>query len=49
VIYRGIKSVNYPLIPKVGRIEPPESAKSREWNEREMLRLFIEWLQSKGY
>lgn len=42
VIYRGIKSVNYPLIPKVGRIDPPQSAKSREGNEREMLRLFKE-------
>lgn len=42
VIYRGVKSVNYPLIPKIGRIVPPESAKSKEWNEKEILRLFKE-------
>ena len=42
VIYRGVKSVNYPLIPKIGRNIPPESAKSGEWNEKEILRLFKE-------
>ena len=25
VIYRGMKSVKYPLIPKIGRIVPPRS------------------------
>ncbi len=30
VIYRGMKSRNLPLLPKIGRIIPPESAKSRE-------------------
>jgi type I restriction enzyme M protein len=30
------------LIPKIGRIVPSESAKSREWNEKEILRLFKE-------
>lgn len=42
VIYRGVKSIDYPLIPKIGRIVPPDSAKSREWNEKEILRLFKE-------
>ena len=42
VIYRGVKSVKYPLVPKIGRIVPPESARSREWNEKEILRLFKE-------
>src|SRR5215212_1108543 len=42
VIYRGIKSVQYPLIPKIGRIVPPESIGSREANEKEILRLFKE-------
>lgn len=42
VIYRGMKSVNYPLIPKVGRIVPSGSANSREQNERDILRLFKE-------
>ncbi len=34
-IYRGLKSAKLPLIPKIGRIVPPDSAKSREWNERD--------------
>lgn len=42
VIYRGMKSVDYPLIPKIGRVEPPDSAGSRERNEHEILRLFKE-------
>ena len=42
VIYRGVKSVKFPLIPKIGRTVPPASAKSREWNEKEILRLFKE-------
>jgi hypothetical protein len=42
VIYRGMKSVKYPLIPKIGRIEPPKSIGSREVNEKEILRLFKE-------
>ena len=42
VIYRGVRSVQYPLIPKIGRIDPPDSAKSKEWNEKEILRLFKE-------
>ena len=42
VIYRGMKSVKYPLTPKIGRIIPPESVGSREANEKEILRLFKE-------
>jgi hypothetical protein len=40
VIYRGMKSVDYPLIPKFGRIVPPDRVDSREKNEQEILRLF---------
>jgi hypothetical protein len=42
VMYRGIKSVKFPLIPKIGRIVPPKSFGSRESNEKEILRLFKE-------
>lgn len=42
VIYRGMKSVEYPLIPKIGRLVPPPSARSKEENEQEILRLFKE-------
>ncbi len=42
VIYRGMKSVDYPLIPKIGRIVPPKAVGSREKNEQEILRLFKE-------
>jgi len=42
VIYRGVKSIKFPLLPKIGRIVPPASAKSKEWNEKEILRLFKE-------
>ena len=42
VIYRGMKSVELPLIPKIGRIVPPPSIGSREANEKEILRLFKE-------
>lgn len=42
VVYRGVKSANYPLIPKIGRIIPPVFMTSKEQNEREILRLFKE-------
>ncbi len=42
VIYRGMKSVDFPLIPKIGRVVPPDSISSREKNEQEILRLFKE-------
>jgi hypothetical protein len=40
VIYRGVRSAKFPLLPKIGRIVPPAAMKSREANEREILRLF---------
>lgn len=42
VIYRGVKSVKFPLIPKIGRVAPPDAIGSREQNEQEILRLFKE-------
>jgi hypothetical protein len=42
VIYRGVKSVKFPLIPKIGRIVTPAYMRSREANEKENLRLFKE-------
>jgi type I restriction enzyme M protein len=42
VIYRGVKSVRFPLLPKIGRVVPPDSIDSREKNEQEILRLFKE-------
>lgn len=42
VIYRGVKSIRYPLLPKIGRITPPDAIGSREKNEQEILRLFKE-------
>lgn len=42
VVYRGVKSVGFPLLPKIGRVVPPDSADSREQNEQEILRLFKE-------
>ena len=41
-IYRGMKSVEFPLLPKIGRIIPPRAIQSREANEQEILRLFKE-------
>ena len=42
VIYRGMKSVKFPLMSKIGRIVPPHPIRSREANEKEILRLFKE-------
>lgn len=48
IIYRGVKSVSYELIPKIGRIIPKSSSKGKvseekkENNEKEILRLFKE-------
>ena len=42
IIYRGMKSVKFPLLPKIGRIIPPRAIRSREANEQEILRLFKE-------
>ena len=42
VIYRGMKSATFPLMPKVGRVVPPKSIRSRAANEKAILRLFKE-------
>jgi FRG domain len=42
IIYRGMKSVDFPLLPKIGRIVPPPAIRSQEANEQEILRLFKE-------
>lgn len=42
VIYRGVRNVNYELIPKIGRFKPTSSSSSYEKNEKEILRLFKE-------
>ena len=42
VIYRGVKSAKFPLLPKIGRIDPPDFVPSKEENEKEILRLFKE-------
>ena len=42
VVYRGVKSATFPLIPKIGRIVPPSFMSSKEQNEKEILRLFKE-------
>jgi hypothetical protein len=42
VIYRAVKSVKFPLIPKIGRIVPPAYMRSRQVNEKEILRLLKE-------
>jgi hypothetical protein len=40
IIYRGVKSMDYALIPKIGRIIPTIS--SKETNEKDILQLFKE-------
>lgn len=42
VIYRGVTSVSFPLLPKIGRVAPPDPIGPREQNEQEILRLFKE-------
>ena len=42
IMYRGMKSVEFPFLPKIGRILPPRAFRSREANEQEILRLFKE-------
>jgi hypothetical protein len=42
VIYRGMKSATFPLMPKVGRVVPPKFIHSRAANEKVILRLFKE-------
>jgi hypothetical protein len=40
MVYRGVKSKSYELIPKLGRLTLPPSTKSPENNEKEILRIF---------
>ena len=57
VIYRGMKSVKFPLMPKFGRIVPPQSIKKTLnkygvdrfslFPSLDGLAAHIEWLQSK--
>lgn len=42
IIYRGVKSINYDLIPRIGRFERTTSSVSNEKNERTIIRLFKE-------
>lgn len=42
VIYRGEKSLKNPLIPGIGRVTPVGTSKSKESNEKTILRLFKE-------
>jgi len=42
MIYRGLKSVNFTLLPKIGYLIPTSSSRSKEKNEKEILRLFKE-------
>lgn len=42
MIYRGLKSKEYKLIPSVGRIESPKKGTTPEENEKIILRLFKE-------
>jgi hypothetical protein len=41
IIYGRMKSVKFPLTPKVGRFVPRRSIPSRAANEKEILRLFL--------
>jgi len=42
VIYRGVKSANFELIPKIRRITLPPKCESIETNEKDIMRLFKE-------
>jgi hypothetical protein len=42
MIYRGVKSVSYDLVPKIGRISPPTPDKDRGENEQEIIRTWKE-------
>jgi hypothetical protein len=42
MIYRGVKSVSYDLVPKIGRILPPSPDKDRGENEEEIIRIWKE-------
>ncbi|MFN2234857.1 MAG: FRG domain-containing protein [Anaerolineales bacterium] len=42
MIYRGVKSISYDLVPKIGRINPPTPDKDRGENEQEIIRTWKE-------
>ena len=42
MIYRGVKSLKFDLLPKIGRISPPSADEDRGENEKEILRTFKE-------
>ena len=42
MIYRGVKSISYDLVPKIGRISPPTPDKDRGENEQEIIRTWKE-------
>jgi len=42
MIYRGVKSISYDLVPKIGRINPPTPDKDRSENEQEIIRTWKE-------
>lgn len=42
MIYRGVKSVSYDLVPKIGRISPPTPDKDHAENEQEIIRTWKE-------
>ena len=42
MIYRGVKSVMYDLVPKIGRISPPSPDEDRGENEQEIIRTWKE-------
>lgn len=42
MIYRGVKSLGFDLIPKIGRLTPKTNDKTPAENEKEILRIFKE-------
>ncbi len=42
MIYRGVKSIDFDLLPKIGRISPPTAAEDKGDNEKEIIRTFKE-------
>ena len=42
MIYRGVKSVMYDLVPKIGRISPPSPDEDRGENEQKIIRTWKE-------
>ena len=42
MIYRGVKSTEFELLPKIGRLSPQSSTDDKTENEKEILRTFKE-------